>query len=300
LFHGSLASNLKAMPYLWLLIVFFLLPLPALEAAAPQALPATEASSNQRQLVREVVENGLRGKDKDQIHWSYREVVRKDGRLEIHEVCQTSAGTIDRLIAINNQSLSPEQQKREDARVQAFLADPIEIRKERQKQREDSAKQFRMFATFPDAFRYEYAGQEGDLVRLKFEPDPRFIPSSRQEEVFHHLEGTMWIDPQEKQLARIDGRLTSEVRFAGGLLGHLDKGGAFSVAFKQLDSGPWVMAALHVEMSGRALLFKTISVQEERDFDDYRRVPDNFSLLQADELLEKLSPPRQSASNSPK
>lgn len=300
LFHGSLASSLKAMPYLWLLIVFSLLPLSALEAAARQAPPATEAFSDQRQLVREVVENGLRGKDKDQIHWSYREVVRKDGRSEIHEVCQTSAGTIDRLIAINNQSLSPEQQKREDARVQAFLADPNEIRKERQKQREDSAKQFRMFATFPDAFRYEYAGQEGDLVRLKFEPDPRFIPSSRQEEVFHHLEGTMWIDPQEKQLARIDGRLTSEVRFAGGLLGHLDKGGAFSVEFKQLDSGPWVMAALHVEMSGRALLFKTISVQEERDFDDYRRVPDNFSLLEAAELLEKRSPPRQSASNSPK
>lgn len=282
-------------------ILLCVLGLRACGLAAQGSPAATEAYSNPQQLVREVVENGLRGKDKDQVHWSYREVVRKDGRLETREVCQTKAGTVDRLIAINNQPLSAEQQRREDARIQSSLADPAEISRERQKQREDSAKQFRMFATFPDAFRYEYAGREAGLVKLKFEPNPRFVPDSRQEEVFHHLEGTMWIDPDQEQLARIDGRLTSEVKFVGGLLGHLDKGGTFSVSFKELNSGQWVMGSLHVKMSGRALLFKTISVQEGRDFDDYRRVPDNFSLQQAANLLEKqVSTFRQSVTNSPK
>ena len=260
-----------------------------------------EAYANPQDLVREVVEGGLRLADKDQIHWSYREVVRKGGRLETRRVCQTNAGTVDRLIAINRQPLSAEQQRREDARVQTLLADPSEVRKEKQKQREDSAKQLQMFGMFPKAFRYEYAGREGGLVKLKFEPNPQFIPSSRQEEVFHHLQGTMWIDPEQKQLARIDGRLTSEVKFAGGLLGHLDKGGVFSVRFQELDSGQWVMAALRVDMSGKALLFKTISVQEESDFDDYRRVPDNFNLQQAAEFLQKQARSlRQSAANSPK
>jgi hypothetical protein len=277
------------------------LGLPARGIPAQGPVVATEASSNPQQLVRDVVENSLRGKSRDQVHWSYREVIRKDGMLETREVCQTDAGTVDRLIATDDQPLSAEQRRREDARIQALLADPAEIRKERQKQREDSAKQFRMFATFPEAFRYEYAGQEGGLVKLKFDPNPRFIPDSRQEEVFHHLEGVMWIDEDQKQLVRIDGRLSSEVKFAGGLLGHLDKGGTFSVSFKELNSGQWVMGSLHVEMSGRALLFKTISVREERDFDDYRRVPDDFSLNQAGELLEKQgSSPRQSAANSPK
>lgn len=260
-----------------------------------------EHPSNPCELVREVVENGLAARGRDQAHWCYRESVRKDGRFETREVCQTNAGSIDRLIAVNDQPLSPEQQHREDARLQTFAADPIEIRKERQKQREDSAKQFRMFASFPEAFRYEYAGTDGSLVKLKFEPNPQFVPSSRQEEVFHHLEGMMWIDPAQKQLARIDGQLTSEVKFAGGLLGHLDKGGVFSVRFNRLDSGQWVMIALHVSMTGRALLFKTISVQEERDFDDYRRAPDNFSLQQAAEFLVKeAGAPRQTAANTPK
>jgi hypothetical protein len=61
------------------------------------------------------------------------------------------------------------------------------------------------------------------------------------------------------------------------------------------------MAALHVDMNGKALLFKTISVQEQSDFDDYRRVPDNFNLQQAAELLrQQASSPRQSAANTPK
>ena len=274
---------------------------PAMAVAGQISGPRTELPSNPQTLVREVVQNGLRYARNDQTHWSFREIIRKDGRVETHEICQTDAGTIDRLVAINDQPLSAEQQKHEDARLQELLANGSEIRRERQKQREDSAKQNRMFATFPDAFRYKYAGTQGGLVKLTFEPNPQFVPSSRQEEVFHHLEGTMWIDSDQKQLARIDGRLTSEVRFAGGLLGHLDKGGVFSVRFKQVDSGPWVMAALDVEMNGRALLFKTIAVQEKREFDDYRRVPDGLSLRQAAELLEKQpNSPRQSAANTTK
>jgi hypothetical protein len=61
------------------------------------------------------------------------------------------------------------------------------------------------------------------------------------------------------------------------------------------------MAALQVNMSGKALLFKTISVQEEREFEDYRRVPSNLTLGQAEEFLEKMpSSPKQTAANTSK
>jgi hypothetical protein len=66
-----------------------------------------------------------------------------------------------------------------------------------------------------------------------------------------------------------------------------------------VDPGPWLMAALQVNMSGKALLFKTISVQEEREFDDYRRVQSNFTLRQAEELLQNMpTSPKQSAANT--
>ena len=290
--------SLRPMPYGWK--PFFAIIWLAAFASQPAPARPPAASLNPEQLVRETVQNALSG-NTNPTHWRYREFIHKDGRLETREVFQTSGGTIDRLIAVDNQPLSPEQQTKENARLQALLLDPGEIRRERQKQREDAAKQMRMFATFPNAFHYEYAGTEDGLVKLKFEPRADFVPSSRQEEVFHHLQGTMWIDPERKHLARIDGTLISEVRFGGGLLGRLDKGGVFSVRFRQLESGQWMMAALHVEMNGRALLFKTISVQERRDFDDYRRVPDSFTLSQAAELLDKDATSfRQTAANNSK
>lgn len=302
LFTGHNRPILKPMRYIRSapLVVVCLLSSPAI-ALLGQTGSSAELPPPQI-LVRQVVQNELLRARNDPVHWTFRELVRKDGRIETHEVCQTNAGTVDRLVAVNGQPLSAEQQEREDARIQEFLANGREIRRDRQKQSQDSARQNRMFATFPDAFRYKYAGTEGNLVKLAFEPNPQFVPDSRQEEVFHHLEGTMWIDPEQEQLARIDGRLTSDVKFAGGLLGHLDKGGVFSVRFKQVDSDHWVIAALDVEMSGRALLFKTISVQEQREFDDYRRVPDSLSLDQAAELLEKqpTSPPQSAANTTAK
>lgn len=302
LFVRKLAPNLEPMPYVRIVAFALLVSLgPAIAETRTQGSAVViEAETHPQKLVREVVENGRR-LNEDPTYWTYREVVRKEGKLETHEVCQTNAGTINRLIATNNEPLSAEQQRREDARIQMLLAHPADIRREKQKQRDDTAKEYRMFVTFPEAFRYQYAGTQGRLIELKFEPNPQFVPNTRQEEVFHHLEGTMWIDPERKQLARIDGELTSEVKFAGGLLGHLDKGGVFSVRFRQLDSGQWLMAALQVNMSGKALLFKTISVQEEREFDDYRPVPATLTLSQAAEFLEKMpASPRQSTANTSK
>src|ERR1700758_733894 len=107
------------------------------QARAQESAVAIEAQTNPQKLVREVVENGRRLKE-DPTYWTYRELVRKEGKLETHEVCQTNAGTIDRLIATNNEPLSAEQQRREDARIQMLLAHPAEMRREKQKQREDT------------------------------------------------------------------------------------------------------------------------------------------------------------------
>jgi hypothetical protein len=41
--------------------------------------------------------------------------------------------------------------------------------------------------------------------------------------VFHELTGEMWIDPARRRLVRMRGQLRANVKFAGGLLGYLQK-----------------------------------------------------------------------------
>jgi hypothetical protein len=76
-----------------------------------------------------------------------------------------------------------------------------------------------------------------------------------------------------------------DVKFGGGLLGHLDKGGRFEVRQTEVAPGQWEMTALLVDMKGKALLFKTIDVQQAESHSDFHRVPDDLTLAEAASIL---------------
>jgi hypothetical protein len=75
------------------------------------------------------------------------------------------------------------------------------------------------------------------------------------------------------------------VKFGLGLLGHLDKGGHFEVRQAEVVPGHWDMTTMSVEMTGRALLFKSIEVQKRENRRDFRQVSDDLTLTQAVDIL---------------
>jgi hypothetical protein len=82
----------------------------------------------------------------------------------------------------------------------------------------------------------------------------------------------------------------NDVKFAGGLLGHLEKGGQFSVKRAEIAPGVWELTDLAVSMRGKALLFKTISVQQKELHSEFQRVPNNLTLSEAAGLLLQRAP----------
>ena len=101
------------------------------------------------------------------------------------------------------------------------------------------------------------------------------------------MEGTLTVDGRQKRLVRIDGHLFQDVTFGWGILGRLDKGGTFFVEQKQLEGPRWEVTTMNVNMNGKALFFKTISMHEKEVSSDFRRVPENLSLKQAVDMLER-------------
>jgi hypothetical protein len=201
-------------------------------------------------------------------------------------VCQTKDGEIDRLVAINEEPLSPKQVQAEDQRIQRLVTQPGQLDIIEKKRRADAEQERALLRSFPEAFWFHYAGNEGGLVKLAFSPSPTFRPSTHAEQVFHHMEGTLTIDLREKRMAELNGRLTSEVKFWGGLLGHLDQGGTFVVKQQDVGSGHWEMTYMNVQMDGKAIFFKTIAVREKEMYSDFRPVPADISLSKAAELLK--------------
>jgi hypothetical protein len=238
-------------------------------------------------FARDVLRHEVETQAQDQALWSYRERKRDDGKQKLFCVYQTRQGEIDRLAAIDGRPLTADQIQAEDQRIQGLISHPGEMRQQQKKQRRDAEQARNLLRMFPDAFRFQYDGEQGSLVRLRFAPNPKFHPPDFAAQVFHHMEGTMLLDPQQKRLASIDGTLTSEVEFFGGLLGYLDKGGSFAVQQQEVSSHFWEVTVMHVHMSGKALLFKTIAVKEDETYSNFQSVPGNTTLPQAAELLKR-------------
>ena len=139
----------------------------------------------------------------------------------------------------------------------------------------------------PDAFTFKSGARRGKLLELKFSPKPSFKPPNREAEVFHAMEGSIWVDPKQSRLEEISGHLIREVKFGDGLLGHLDPGGTFDVKQANVAPGYWELTVLNVQMKGKALFFKTIAVQQKYSCTHFKRVPDDLTVEKGVEILEK-------------
>jgi len=239
-------------------------------------------------LVKAVIRGELNTSDVTEItRWKYRLVKEVDGKQETREVVETKSGSLDRLIEIAGKPLTDAQQRSEADRIFRLSHSPEEQYKLEQARRKDAEQCNAFLKMIPDAFLFGYAGESGGLTKLIFKPNPRFQPPSREGKVLHEMAGEIWVDAQQQRLVSINGELMNEVKFAGGLLGHLEKGGRFTVKRAEIVPGHWELTEMAVNMRGKALLFKTISVQQKELHGNFERVPDDLNLSDAAGLLLK-------------
>jgi hypothetical protein len=251
---------------------------------SPQPAENLPASANE--FVRQVVANEIKAENQDHSHWAFRLQTEKAGRTEIDQVVETKDGNVQLPLSINGSPLNAKQKQQAKTHLKKLVHNPDALRRSLHEENEDTARTQNMLKLLPDAFMFSYDGSgAGDLVKLKFSPNPHFRPPSRDAQVFHAMEGEMTVDSKQQRLAEISGHLIHEVKFGGGFLGHLDKGGQFSVKQEQVSPGFWELSALNVHMQGKALFFKTISVQQKMLRSGFRRVSDDLTVAQAADML---------------
>ena len=271
------------------LLLAILLSVPA--AAQAPSVPPNE-------LVRAVLANELKAENDDHSHWMFRlQSEGPNGTTQVEEVVQTNNGDLKRPILINGRELTSKEQQQADQRIQQLIHNPGALRKSAKEKNEDALRGQRLLKMLPDGFTFTYGERRGDLVELHFKPNPHFKPRTHEAQVFHAMEGTIWLDTKQNRLAQISGHLTREVKFGGGFLGHLDKGGVFDVKQAEVAPGYWELTFLNVQMKGKALFFKTIGAQQKFSKSDFKLLPDNLTIAQGAEILRKqLAPhPRSNA-----
>ncbi len=264
------------------LTVAFLLTVSCVALASAQHSPLTAA-----ELVSVVVTNELADRV-ERRKWMYV-IEKRDGNQTLREEqVETKDGPLYRVLAIDGKPLDPEQHRQDNARIDRLLHDPNEQLKVKRAHDEDEQKLETLMRLMPEAFLYDYYGAEGNLIGVKFRPNPNYNPPTYEARVVHSLAGTILVDSQQRRLAKLSGHLINPVEFGYGLLGRIDNGGTVEIGRAQVGPSQWKTALINIQLSGRLVLFKTISKQQYETRSDFRAVSDDLSLSQANELTARI------------
>lgn len=258
---------------------------------AAQAWPQTQDYESQpREYVRSAIYNELHAHSNGE-HFMWKDTERKPKATTTKVMVETQEGVISRLISLDGRPLNAEERAQDDARVNRLITDPNAWRKKQQEQKEDEAHAQKLLSAIPDAFIFKFAGiteaKTGKQVHYTFVPDPQFDAPNRESRVFEGMKGDLFIDFDTKRIAKMDATLFQTVEFGWGILGHLDRGGRFLIEQTCVGGARWEMTHTILHFTGKALLFKSINIEQDETLFDFRPVRNDLTLAQGIELMKK-------------
>ena len=263
---------------------------------ASTAFATQQTSEAPIELVRKTVQREIDASDGEQkAMFTDRKQTAHGSQTTL--MVETRQGMVGLMVAVNDKPLTPQQHQAEEEHLAGLVNNPEQLKKKQRSEKEDAERITKIMKALPDAFIYEADGSEvgsqkvgggGDhLVRLTFRPNPRYDPPSHVEQVLTGMQGYLLIDADKCRIAKIDGTLIKDVGFGWGILGHLDKGGRFLVMQAEVFKDRWEVTHMTLSFTGRILLFKSLKVNSDDVFSNFRPVPSDMTFAQGVALVKK-------------
>jgi hypothetical protein len=247
-----------------------------------------QVNSNQEQVEKRVSEYSFMQKETDR-EINSKGVVKKE-TFKVSEVFPiANREPITKLISENGVTLAGERAAKEAKRVQEeFLKAERDRDKDAQKaqqrraerQRKNAAKaggdedddveisEFLKVCEFVAPRRERF--RDRDAVVFDFRARAGFRPGNRKEDLISKLVGVVWIDPADKQVMRLEARLSEGFKMAGGLLFSLRPGAAFVMEQTRMDEGVWLPLLAQINLSMKVLLFGGGDMNKTIEWSDYK------------------------------
>jgi hypothetical protein len=205
------------------------------------------------------------------------------------EIVETRDGDVARLLSINGQPLSADDEQKEQARLDALLANPGLQQHRKQSEDSDTARAMKILRVLPSAFLYQFAGTgtaaSGIVEKFTFTPNPNFDPPDIETGVLTAMAGEIWIDPAQERVVHLAGSLQQDKNLALGLVA-LDKGGWIEI--EQADVGnQWRIVELKLKMNAR-ILFKAKPSDSVQEYSQFVALPGDLTYGQAIEILRSI------------
>jgi hypothetical protein len=242
------------------------------------ALSSALHAQTPQQIIQQVAEVERNADRNDHSNWIYLEESDKPKEHVVQWVGGTQRGSVDRVLEKDEQQLSEARQREI---IDKFLHDTKAQNKEIAEANHDNQQIDDLLKLLPEAFIWTQTGATPTTTSLHFEPAPNFHPPTREARVFSSMTGDLTVDNQQHRISKIKGHLIHDVTFGGGLLGRLKERSSFALEQQQVGPSLWELTAIHVHLEGNALLFKSVSLQEDDKRSRYQPERGDITLEQA-------------------
>jgi hypothetical protein len=231
-----------------------------------------------QQIIQQAVNAERTADQNDHYNWIYLEESDKPKEHVLQWVAATQQGNVERVLERDARQL-PETEQRE--LIQKYLHDTRAQKKQIEEGDHDNKQIDDLLKLLPEAFIWTQTGATATTTSLHFDPAPNFHPPTREARVFSSMTGDLVVDNQQHRICKIKGHLMHEVTFGGGLLGRLKERSSFALEQQQVGPSVWELTAIHVHLEGNALLFKSVSLQQDDRRSKFHPEAANVTLEQA-------------------
>jgi hypothetical protein len=263
---------------------FFALLLLALPAR-PQDPSPSNPSRTASDLFNRVISNQKKGETTlDLFERTERVEKRRSGAdsdpldTKLWRLFPTGTGVDKLALSLDGKPLNAESYRGELQKLENYLAWVAEAgptQKEAYAKAQRKRKErFDLIEATHQAFLFTLEGKEmrGDrtLLRYSMTPNPDYQPTSRNTTLFPKVRGTLWIDEQSSELAKVEGSVTQDVSIAF-FLAKVYKGSHFLQERYEVAPGVWEPTFEQYDFDGRKYLAQ-FSIHERTFYADYKRV----------------------------
>jgi len=237
-----------------------------------------------------------------------REVEKKLGKKG--EVKSTEIRTYDvnfyygqeysKLIQKDDQPLSEKDQKKEDEKLEKFLAklrnqsdEEREKHVAKEKKQRDEGRAF--LRDMVNAYDFKLLGEEKvggeDAWVIEATPRKDFHPTQPHADILSKIKGKLWIEKREYNWVKAEAESIDTISF-GLFLFRIHKGTRLEFEQLHLNDEVWLLRRLYINGGARLALLKNESVEQEDMFSNYKKFSTSTRILPGVKEVPEEKPPK--------
>ncbi len=192
-----------------------------------------------------------------------------------------------RLIEKDDQPLSQADQKKEDEKLEKFLAKLRDQSEEERAKHEAKEKKEReegraFLRDMVNAYNFTLLGDEivngADTWVIEATPRKDFHPTQPHADILAKIKGKIWIEKKEYNWVKAEAESTDTITW-GLFLVRIHKGSRFSFQQIRLNEEVWLPERLYINGGARLALLKNAAIEHEETFSNYKKFVTSSRML---------------------